>query len=117
MRHVPAQRVVELEPSVISQPHDRDGGERLGDRRDAVRLAGLPQRTRPVDRAVARGPGHETGQPGLLPNLLEQGPAGVGGWFGHASVKADGSGQLQTRLRSPYAWSIRATGGQYLSTR
>jgi hypothetical protein len=33
----------------------------------------------------------------------------------HASAKASGGGQAQTRLRSPYAWSIRATGGQYLS--
>ena len=30
-------------------------------------------------------------------------------------AKASGGGQAQTRLRSPYAWSIRATGGQYLS--
>ena len=31
------------------------------------------------------------------------------------SAKASGGGQAQTRLRSPYAWSMRATGGQYLS--
>jgi hypothetical protein len=31
------------------------------------------------------------------------------------SAKASGGGHAQTRLRSPYAWSIRATGGQYLS--
>src|SRR3954467_13334078 len=31
------------------------------------------------------------------------------------SAKASGGGQEQTRWRSPYAWSIRATGGQYLS--
>ncbi len=31
------------------------------------------------------------------------------------SANASGGGQAQTRLRSPYAWSIRATGGQYLS--
>ena len=31
------------------------------------------------------------------------------------SANASGGGQAQTRLRSPYAWSMRATGGQYLS--
>ena len=33
----------------------------------------------------------------------------------YCSAKASGGGQAQTRLRSPYAWSMRATGGQYLS--
>ena len=32
-----------------------------------------------------------------------------------ASANASGGGQEQTRCRSPYAWSMRATGGQYLS--
>ena len=31
------------------------------------------------------------------------------------SANASGGGQEQTRWRSPYAWSMRATGGQYLS--
>src|SRR4051794_34353290 len=31
------------------------------------------------------------------------------------SANASGGGQEQTRWRSPYAWSTRATGGQYLS--
>jgi hypothetical protein len=31
------------------------------------------------------------------------------------SAKASSGGQAQPRLRSPYAWSMRATGGQYLS--
>jgi hypothetical protein len=31
------------------------------------------------------------------------------------SAKASSGGHAQTRLRSPYAWSMRATGGQYLS--
>ena len=30
---------------------------------------------------------------------------------------ASGGGQEQTRLRSPYAWSMRRTGGQYLFSR
>ena len=32
-----------------------------------------------------------------------------------ASANASGGGQEHTRWRSPYAWSMRATGGQYLS--
>ena len=35
--------------------------------------------------------------------------------LGAPHANASGGGQAQTRLRSPYAWSMRPTGGQYLS--
>ncbi len=34
---------------------------------------------------------------------------------GPCQAKASIGGQAQTRLRSPYAWSIRRTGGQYFA--
>ncbi len=39
----------------------------------------------------------------------------VGG--GRQSSYASSGGQAQTRLRSPYAWSMRRTGTQYLPSR
>src|SRR5688572_8043936 len=43
---------------------------------------------------------------------------GPGRWvrLGQSSYASSG-GQEQTRLRSPYAWSMRRTGTQYLSSR
>ena len=64
---------------VVPQPHHRDGGERLGDRRDPVRPAGLPQRARPVDRPSRDVAGHQPGQPALLPRSAPAGAStGVG---------------------------------------
>jgi hypothetical protein len=41
--------------------------------------------------------------------------------YGHSKAcsysKACGGGQAQTRWRSPYAWSMRRTGGQYFARR
>ena len=42
-------------------------------------------------------------------------PLQTGLQVGRHSANASGGGHEQTRLRSPYAWSMRATGGQYLS--
>src|SRR5215831_6720516 len=59
-----------------------------------------------VDPAQIRGEGNE------LQSVLADGPVvhpdGV-------SAYASTGGHAQTRLRSPNAWSIRPTGGQYLS--
>ncbi len=58
------------------------------------------------DRSAAGGPGRPP---------VAAGPAVAHRLALRYSANASGGGQAQTRLRSPYAWSMRATGGQYLS--
>ena len=117
------QRVVEVEQARVPRLHDQHGGHRLGDGPDAV-LAVEPGRVAGAagpHRAVAVEDGTDHGrQPALglrdvqqsLPLVTHAETFRPRGQF---SANASGGGQAQTRLRSPYAWSMRATGGQYLS--
>ncbi len=135
---VRVEPVAELQRALVAQLQDADGDEGLGDRADAV-LQVRPGRqvverrdaAVPDQLAVADHPADDRGQPspGLLAGEQHvEPPRGTVGQGGPAhacagsaasvasgSANASGDGHEQTRCRSPYAWSMRATGGQYLS--
>ena len=69
----------------------------------AGRAQRIPDRTALPRRPVPRGC-HGTSLPGTIPRFR---------WHGHTYAAT--GGQEQTRWRSPYAPSIRRTGGQYLA--
>lgn len=77
-RHVLLERVVQVEPPLVAQSQDRDGGDRLGDRAQpvlhvVVRIGDGPAAGGPREPAVADDPGHQ-GRRSALP----LGACGVG---------------------------------------
>ena len=117
----PPDRVVEVEQPVVAALQHQHGDQRLGDRPDPVlrvrrvgsgHVAGRP---RPQQLAAEQHAADDRRQPPLRlersRTACQRGSRAVMG----SLAKASGGGQAQTRLRSPYAWSMRPTGGQYLS--
>ena len=104
------------------QPHHEHGDEGLGDRADPVLHVGPVSARRP---ARPPAPPIQASAPSSSTPATTEGSrpcpwsrasrASRSMLVSVSSANASGGGQEQTRLRSPYAWSIRATGGQYLS--
>ena len=83
--------------------------------RYCVPSVGVDARQSRQELAVLQHAGHHRRQPTGRLQVLQPGLPGRATHAGAHSANASGGGHAQTRLRSPYAWSIRATGGQYLS--
>ncbi len=107
LRHMGAQRVVQVEPALVTALHHQHRRERLGDRPDPVLLVEVrdvpcgacpgertpPGRRPRRSRAAARRPAPGRGRPA---SARDPAPSSA-----RPQAKASGGGQEQTRLRSP----------------